>query len=109
MTIKICYNTRINGGWYIYEDSNIQAKGLIPINDGDEIKFVCNYYGYDGKFIDEYQINDVYKVNGQMKVYNISQFQCYFRLRGLKSFPLCLCLHHPSLLLLCYIYIYNLK
>ena len=61
----------ILGAKSIYEDSNIQAKGLIPINDGDEIKFVCNYYGYDGKFIDEYQINDVYKVNGDMKVYNI--------------------------------------
>ena len=61
----------ILGAKSIYEDSNIQAKGLIPINDGDEIKFVCNYYGYDGKFIDEYQINDVYKVNEDMKVYNI--------------------------------------
>lgn len=61
----------ILGAKSIYEDSNIQAKGLISINDGDEIKFVCNYYGYDGKFIDEYQINDVYKVNGDMKVYNI--------------------------------------
>lgn len=61
----------ILGGKSIYEDSNIQAKGLIEIKDGDEIKFVCNYYGYDGKFIDEYQINDVYKANGDMKVYNI--------------------------------------
>lgn len=62
----------ILGARVLYEDNDIQQKGLIPINDGDEIKFICNYYSYDGQFIDEYQINDSYIVDGELKVYNIN-------------------------------------
>lgn len=59
------------GAQSIYDNSNIQAKGLIPINDGDEIKFICNYYAYDGTFIDEYQINDTLIVDGTLDIYNV--------------------------------------
>lgn len=48
----------IMGAKPIYENTDTVAKGLIPINDNDEIKFIANYYSYDGTFIDEYQIND---------------------------------------------------
>lgn len=54
-----------------YDDTNIKAKGLIEINDGDEIKFVCNYYKYDGTFVDEYQINDPLIVNGELNLANV--------------------------------------
>lgn len=54
-----------------YDDTNVEAKGLIEIQDGDEIKFVCNYYGYDGTLIDEYQINDSLIVSGKLELANI--------------------------------------
>lgn len=54
-----------------YEDTNVEPKGLIEIKDGDEIKFVCNYYGYDGNLIDEYQINDSLIVSGELELANI--------------------------------------
>ena len=59
----------IVGAKLIY-DSNIQQKGLIPINDGDVIKFICNYYTYDGEFVAEYQINDELVVNGELVLAN---------------------------------------
>lgn len=59
------------GAQALYEDSDIIQKGLIEIKDGDEIKFICNYYSYDGKLIDEYQINDSLIVNGDLNLYNV--------------------------------------
>ena len=48
-----------------------EIKGLIKIQDGDEIKFIANYYSYDGKFIDEYQIGDTLIVDGELELNNI--------------------------------------
>lgn len=52
-------------------DNGIIDKGLTPINDGDEIKFVAQYYKYDGSFVDEYQIGDTLIVNGELELNNI--------------------------------------
>ena len=60
----------IEGAKLIYTDSDEQQKGLIEIADGDKIQFICNYYEYDGKFIDEYQLGDTFIVNGSMELYN---------------------------------------
>ena len=54
-----------------YEDTDVEAKGLLEIKDGDEIIFVCNYYDYDGNLIDEYQINDSLIVKGELKLANV--------------------------------------
>lgn len=54
-----------------YDEIGVEAKGLIEIKDGDEIKFICNYYGYDGTLIDEYQINDSLIVSGKLELANV--------------------------------------
>lgn len=59
------------GGQLLYEDSDINQKGLIEIKDGDEIIFVANYYTYDGKLIDEYQIGESLIVDGKLELNNI--------------------------------------
>lgn len=59
------------GGQLLYEDSDINQKGLIEIKDGDEIIFVANYYTYDGKLIDEYQIGESLIVNGKLELNNV--------------------------------------
>ena len=60
----------VEGAKLVYEDSDSQQKGLIEINDGDEIKFVCNYYTYDGKFVDEYKLGDTLIISGDLELYN---------------------------------------
>ena len=61
----------ILGGQPVYENNDVQAKGLIEIKDGDELTFLCNYYTYDGKFVDEFQINDPLIVDGKLELYNV--------------------------------------
>lgn len=60
----------ILGAKKIY-DNSIQAKGLIEIKDNDEIKFICDYYSYDGEYINEYQIGDTLIVNGKLEVNDV--------------------------------------
>lgn len=52
-------------------DSNIQSKGLIEIKNKDEIIFICDYYSYEGEYIDEYQIGDPLVVDGELEVNDI--------------------------------------
>ena len=33
-------------------------KGLMPIQKGDKIQFLCDYYAYDGTFISAYELGD---------------------------------------------------
>lgn len=52
-------------------DNNISAKGLVEIKDGDKIDFICDYYGYDGSFIDTYKIGDTLIVDGPLTIENV--------------------------------------
>ena len=61
---------KIIGASLIYEDSDTKQKGLIDIVDGDVIKFVCEYYTYDGQFVDEYQLGETMIVRGDLELYN---------------------------------------
>ena len=42
----------ITGAYPLYGDGETDtvAKGLVPIMVGDEIEFLCDYYGYDGSY-----------------------------------------------------------
>jgi len=61
----------ILGGQLIYDDSDMLAKGLIEIKQGDEIRFICNYYKYDGTFVDEYQIGEPLIVVDKLELANV--------------------------------------
>lgn len=61
---------KVLGAKSIYEDSDAQQKGLIEIENGDEIKFLCNYYSYDGELLQECQLGSSLKVNGSLQLYN---------------------------------------
>ena len=64
-------NGIILGAQIVYGDTDVKPKGLIEIKDGDEIKFVANYYKYDGTFVDEFQIGDTLIVNGGLSLNNV--------------------------------------
>ncbi|NLM58750.1 MAG: peptidase C11 [Clostridium sp.] len=47
------------------------SKGLIEIKAGDKIDFLCDYYTYDGEYIDTYFLGEQYTATGEWKVENL--------------------------------------
>ncbi|MBQ9886096.1 MAG: peptidase C11 [Lachnospiraceae bacterium] len=50
---------RIN---YDEDETETEAKGLIDIVPGDKIDFICDYYSYDGEFLDSYYLGEQMEV-----------------------------------------------
>jgi hypothetical protein len=48
------------------------AKGLIDINKGDKIDFLCDYYTYAGDYKDTYYLGKQYTATGEWKIENLS-------------------------------------
>jgi len=47
------------------------AKGLIDIVAGDKIDFLCDYYTYEGEYIDTYFLGEQYTATGEWKIENL--------------------------------------
>ncbi len=47
------------------------ARGLLDIQDGDTIDFLCNYYDYDRNFQDSYYLGDPLTVSGELTLRNM--------------------------------------
>lgn len=63
---------RIAGAGMEYgEETETVAKGLTEIEDGDRIDFLCDYYGYDGSFLDNYYLGDPLIVQGEPEIGNV--------------------------------------
>ncbi|MBQ6655366.1 MAG: hypothetical protein IJM79_07580 [Erysipelotrichaceae bacterium] len=70
----------VAGATYDY-DQPVVAKNLTAQNggedlpalkDGDVLQFVCDYYDYNGNFVDAYPLNDPFTVNGTIHIGDIS-------------------------------------
>ena len=48
-----------------------QAKGLVEINAGDKIDFLCDFYSYEGDFNDSYLLGDQYTATGSWRIENL--------------------------------------
>jgi hypothetical protein len=48
-----------------------QAKGLVEINVGDKIDFLCDFYSYEGDFNDSYLLGDQYTATGSWRIENL--------------------------------------
>ena len=44
------------------------SRGLIEIKDGDKIDFLCDYYSYNGDYLDSYYLGEEMTVSGELKV-----------------------------------------
>ncbi len=55
----------VSGVSYYYDPSvtETEAKTLNSLKEGDKIKFVCDFYDYDGNFNDRYQLGETETVN----------------------------------------------
>lgn len=50
------------------DDTGIAAKGVEPLKDGDKLRFVIDYYDFDGNYLDSYFYGDEITVNGELTV-----------------------------------------
>ena len=56
---------------YDHDETDTVAKGYLPINSGDTLTFVCDFYGYDGSYNASYLLADPLVVTGDLTVANL--------------------------------------
>ena len=63
----------IAGARYDYRDGETAtvAKALSALEPGDELEFLCDYYGYDGSYQDSYYLGDAMRVTDNMVISDV--------------------------------------
>ena len=63
----------IAGARYDYVDGETDtvAKSLGELNEGDRIDFICDYYSYDGEYLNSYMLGEQYVYEGQPEISNV--------------------------------------
>lgn len=57
---------------YANGETDTVAKGYLPINAGDVLTFVCDYYSYEGAYNSSYKLADPLVVSGDLSVANLN-------------------------------------
>ena len=57
----------------VYKDGETQtvAKTMDSVVDGDVIDFVCDYYSYDGEYLDSYMLGEQMIVSGELTISDV--------------------------------------
>jgi len=65
-------NGYVAGAQPVYEDWETEtvARGLIELQDGDRLDFLCDCYRYDGTYEDTYMLGDPLIVSGEITVHD---------------------------------------
>ena len=62
----------VEGARIVYkEETDTIAKGLTQLQPGDTIEFLCDYYGYDGTFLDNYYLGEPMVVDDDLEISNV--------------------------------------
>ncbi|MGI6069280.1 MAG: clostripain-related cysteine peptidase [Blautia sp.] len=66
-------NGEVAGARKVYDqgETDTLSKGLIPIEEGDQLDFLCDYYTYDEEFQDNYYLGEPLYVNGELTISNV--------------------------------------
>ena len=56
---------------YDEEETDTVMRGLIDIKDGDVIDFLCDYYSYEGEYLDTYMLGNRMTVDGELSISNV--------------------------------------
>jgi len=56
---------------YDEEETDTVMRGLIDIKNGDVIDFLCDYYSYDGEYLDTYMLGNQMTVDGELYISNV--------------------------------------
>ena len=63
----------VAGARIVYGDeTDTVMKGLIDIKPGDTLDFLCDYYSYDGEYLDSYMLGNRMTVEGELTITNVS-------------------------------------
>lgn len=69
---------------YAEEETDTLAKGLVEIQQGDTIDFLCDYYTYNQDFQDNYYLGEQITVDRELEISNIeiddAAYQATYRL-----------------------------
>ena len=60
----------VAGALPVYADGETEtvARGLIELEDGMKLQFICDYYSYDGEYQDSYRLRDPIVVSGELQI-----------------------------------------
>jgi hypothetical protein len=56
---------------YMNGETETIPKNMTQLNEGDEIRFVCDYYGYDGSYQNSYYLGDPMTYTGDHEISNV--------------------------------------
>ena len=56
---------------YTEGETETIAKTMGPVVDGDTIDFVCDYYSYDGEYLDSYMLGEQMIVDGELMISDV--------------------------------------
>lgn len=56
---------------YVNGETDIVAKTMDTVKDGDIIDFICDYYSYEGEYIDSYMLGEQLIVNGELVISDV--------------------------------------
>ena len=56
---------------YINGETETIAKGITELTEGDKIDLVCDYYNYNGEYVDSYMFGDQLTYSSSMKISNV--------------------------------------
>ena len=56
---------------YVEGETETVAKGMTEINAGDTLDFLCDYYSYDGEYLDSYYLGEQMTVTDRMEISNV--------------------------------------
>ncbi len=51
--------------------TDTMAKGLTALQPGDRLDFLCDYYSYDGEFLDNYYLGDPMTIGDEITISNV--------------------------------------
>ena len=71
-TDEVPYGTVV-GVRRVYKDGETAtvAKTMDTVKDGDVIDFVCDYYSYDGDYLDSYMLGDQLIIDGELNISDV--------------------------------------
>lgn len=56
---------------YTEGETNTVAKTMDPVVEGDTLDFICDYYSYDGEYLDSYMLGDQMIVDGELQISDV--------------------------------------
>lgn len=56
---------------YTEGETDTVAKTMDPIADGDVLDFICDYYSYEGEYMDSYMLGDQMIVDGELEISDV--------------------------------------